>query len=675
LLLVMDRRAKIVARNKAIAAHAEQVAARNAARARARELNSQDEEARRVEWERKRQELHDLLRDQEKELADERMRLDGKLATLGHYMQQEKQALAALEKRLLDERSRLDVKSQLLAQMRQGIARSEKSGAAAQAEVEKLARDLAQLERALQDMKALKNQERETYSLVPYRGKLGEGRRPVYVECAADGLVFHPGQRRLDQANFDVQSFRSEVQRRGVDLVREKYDPERPNRPPLPKVSTNPYVLFLVRPDGLESYYNATAALRGFDLDFGYELIDAHWVLDFSDGSGFGGTTAGARPLPPPLSPQVPRKDVAVRGFPFGPGGPGSGPPDGAGTPVGTGSTQPGLGPAQSGSKPSLGYPQPANQAVENPRTGNATGIGLSVPINSPGNPGSAYSASLNGPANGPRGADSPGGGLPFNGNDQPGAQPLRPGDGYAGQGYGSGQPGSELMSTPRGNAGNPAGGPPGPAQSAKAQSGQGQGGQAQPGQGQPGQGQPLDGQGNPQDVSWRGSPSSARLSQGGTTGQPAAGGTRSAGGSPNGNDAGDSGAGDPLARFAPNVPFSDLRPGPKKPAPAPSVGRLLANRDFIITVECFSDVVALYPSSKVFAAAANANQAAIDEALVQAVLQLIARRQATVRGGEMPYRPLLRFQVHPEALRTYYHVYPLFENLRIPMARENLDS
>ena len=65
----------------------------------------------------------------------------------------------------------------------------------------------------------------------------------------------------------------------------------------------------------------------------------------------------------------------------------------------------------------------------------------------------------------------------------------------------------------------------------------------------------------------------------------------------------------------------------------------------------------------------------ALAVALVQAVLQLIARRQATVRSGEAPFRPMLRFQVHPDALRTFFHVYPLFEKLHIPMARENLDS
>ncbi len=130
----------------------------------------------------------------------------------------------------------------------------------------------------------------------------------------------------------------------------------------------------------------------------------------------------------------------------------------------------------------------------------------------------------------------------------------------------------------------------------------------------------------------------------------------------------------DPLARLTPAMPLLDPRPGPKKSVPAPTIGRLLANRDYVLTIECFKDVVALYPGGQVFAVG-QGDQKETDDKIVRAVQQLISRRQATVRPGETPYRPMLRFQVHPDALRTYFHVYPLFENMRIPMTRENLDS
>src|SRR5581483_2623419 len=46
------------------------------------------------------------------------------------------------------------------------------------------------------------------------------------------------------------------------------------------------YLMFLVRPDGIRNYYYTQAALRGMDADFGYEFVDADWVLEFPDANG-----------------------------------------------------------------------------------------------------------------------------------------------------------------------------------------------------------------------------------------------------------------------------------------------------------------------------------------------------------------------------------------------------
>ena len=260
----------------------------------------------------------------------------------------------------MEQRARLDLKNQLLIQMRQGIARSSKLNDAANQDVEKLARELATLERALREAKALKLQKQETYSLVPYRGKLGEGRRPVYVECTNDALVFHPEEQRMEGRDFSTATFRAEVERRGIALVRTPHDPEQPHRPPAPP-PTSAYVLFLVRPDGLESYYRHTAALRGFDFDFGYEFVDADWVLDFTQTPRFAGQQALPRTdmpkssRPPPLS----EGRFASIGYASQAGPPGSGTGSGsAGQTAGGGqfgasdSTTPGNGMTVIGSVP-----------------------------------------------------------------------------------------------------------------------------------------------------------------------------------------------------------------------------------------------------------------------------------------------------------------------------------
>src|SRR5262249_37016098 len=43
------------------------------------------------------------------------------------------------------------------------------------------------------------------------------------------------------------------------------------------------YLLLLVRPDGVNRYYQLHSALRGMEVDFGYELVDAGWKLEFPE--------------------------------------------------------------------------------------------------------------------------------------------------------------------------------------------------------------------------------------------------------------------------------------------------------------------------------------------------------------------------------------------------------
>jgi len=89
--------------------------------------------------------------------------------------------------------------------------------------------------------------------------------------------------------------------------------------------------------------------------------------------------------------------------------------------------------------------------------------------------------------------------------------------------------------------------------------------------------------------------------------------------------------------------------------------------------VECQADTVVVR-SLGLRVPAASLESADQDQGrLARAVQKLIADRQATVRPGEPPYRPVIRFLVHPEGLRTYYLVYPQLEVLRLPMTRENV--
>jgi hypothetical protein len=118
------------------------------------------------------------------------------------------------------------------------------------------------------------------------------------------------------------------------------------------------------------------------------------------------------------------------------------------------------------------------------------------------------------------------------------------------------------------------------------------------------------------------------------------------------------------------------MRDPPHKPpraAPLP-VGLRISNRDWIIPVECSADSVLVVLTGQRIPTAALERSAPESNPLLRAVEQLIARRQATVRPGEPPYRPMIRFRVWPEGFRAYYLAYPVLESLHVPMARENVE-
>jgi hypothetical protein len=127
-------------------------------------------------------------------------------------------------------------------------------------------------------------------------------------------------------------------------------------------------------------------------------------------------------------------------------------------------------------------------------------------------------------------------------------------------------------------------------------------------------------------------------------------------------------------------MPVSPYLSGPastgkgKRPPPLP-LSRLLGNRDWTIQVECQADTVMVRALALRVPVASLESSDAESARLVQAVQKMIADRQATVRPGESPYRPMIRFLVHPEGLRTYYLVYPRFEALGLPLTRDNVIS
>ncbi len=115
-----------------------------------------------------------------------------------------------------------------------------------------LSAQLRGLELVLAELKAARKRDAKTYSLMPYHGKRGDARRPLYVECTSVGLVFHPDRKTLTQI-ATAEEIRDEVETRAA-RQRERVQAQggQPDK--------RAYLLMLVRPDGIPAYYGTISA-------------------------------------------------------------------------------------------------------------------------------------------------------------------------------------------------------------------------------------------------------------------------------------------------------------------------------------------------------------------------------------------------------------------------------
>jgi hypothetical protein len=110
--------------------------------------------------------------------------------------------------------------------------------------------------------------------IVPHKGPNGTDRRPVYIECRADGIYLQPGDRRIPSEHLEpipgmpnpldaaLRSIRYYAMKEYGDAIA-------------------PYPLLIIRPDGIAAYAVARAAMHQWDDQFGYELLPADVELAF----------------------------------------------------------------------------------------------------------------------------------------------------------------------------------------------------------------------------------------------------------------------------------------------------------------------------------------------------------------------------------------------------------
>jgi hypothetical protein len=225
---------------------------------------------------------------------------------------------------------------------------------AAREELERLRKEIERKKKEAAETKMKLANAQRWFAIIPYEGPNGTRRRPIYIECTEAGIILQPEGVTLMPSDFNgplgpgnpldaaLRTKREYLQRAGE--------------------TATPYPLLVVRPDGVVAYSVSRAAMKSWDDEFGYELVDGEKRLTFGDPdpqlvSLMQSTVRTARQKQAALAAAMPRKfqsddpltsfhpDEALPDAGSFPPGPGRGAGAGTGTGgAGTSSTGRGVG-------------------------------------------------------------------------------------------------------------------------------------------------------------------------------------------------------------------------------------------------------------------------------------------------------------------------------------------
>ncbi|HEV7221470.1 MAG TPA: hypothetical protein VGN42_02145, partial [Pirellulales bacterium] len=116
----------------------------------------------------------------------------------------------------------------------------------------------------------------DSYAVVAYHGPNETRRRPIYIECRREGVIFQPEGLVLTERDFEGNLGPSSPMSCALRAAREYLA-----RNQLPGEEGTPYPLLLVRPDGIAAYEAAHVTLVESGSEFGYELVGQDWPLEF----------------------------------------------------------------------------------------------------------------------------------------------------------------------------------------------------------------------------------------------------------------------------------------------------------------------------------------------------------------------------------------------------------
>lgn len=140
-----------------------------------------------------------------------------------------------------------------------------------------------EIEKLMEEAEKLREENanaKRSYAIVPYQGKKGTFRRPIFVECNADGVFIEPEGVKFDERDFLLAQYPGNPFDAALRAVAHRYLVTGGQKTASGD-AIEPYPLVVVRPSGAKHFYAAIAALASWGELYGYEFVEEDQVLEY----------------------------------------------------------------------------------------------------------------------------------------------------------------------------------------------------------------------------------------------------------------------------------------------------------------------------------------------------------------------------------------------------------
>jgi hypothetical protein len=149
--------------------------------------------------------------------------------------------------------------------------------AQAEREIARLGQLIEDQKKDVEELKRNGNNKPRSYAIVPFIGRNGTRRPPIYVECRGKELILQPEGIHLTEDDFVPELGPGSPLTAALRAAREYLVGQNA----VSGADPEPYPLLLVRPKGEYGFYESRALFERCGIQFGYELVDGNWDLKY----------------------------------------------------------------------------------------------------------------------------------------------------------------------------------------------------------------------------------------------------------------------------------------------------------------------------------------------------------------------------------------------------------